>query len=80
MHKKDETPLIKCLHMSDAENEMSLLHEKLHNNSNMWPEKKRTRKWFSEKPIVAFANGTVFVLDVYIYRLLLSLFGLMFWP
>ena len=41
VHKKDETPLIKCLHMSDAENEMSLLHDKLHNNSNMWPEKKK---------------------------------------
>ena len=33
-----------------------------------------TRKRFSEKPIVAVTNRTVFVLD------LLSLFGLMFWP
>ena len=35
-----------------------------------------TRKGFSEKPLVAFTNRTVFLLDLYI---LLSLFGLMFW-
>ena len=35
-----------------------------------------TRKMFSEKPIVAFTNNTVFIL-LYI---LLSLFRLMFWP
>ena len=34
------------------------------------------RKRFSEQPIVAFTNRTVFVL----YLLLLSLFGFMFWP
>ena len=27
-----------------------------------------TRKRFSEKPIVAFTNSTVFILDFYIYR------------
>ena len=34
-----------------------------------------TRKRFSGKPIVAFTNSTVFILDY--YKLL---FGLMFWP
>ena len=34
-----------------------------------------SRKRVSEKPIVAFTNSTVFILD-----LGLSLFGLMFWP
>ena len=34
-----------------------------------------TRKRFSEKPIVAFTNSTVFILHVK-----LNLFGLIFWP
>ena len=34
-----------------------------------------TRKRFSEKPLVAFTNSTVFILDY--YKLL---FGLMSWP
>ena len=27
-----------------------------------------TRKWFSEKPIVTFTSGTVFMLDYYDYK------------
>ena len=40
-------------------------------NSRQQNYKYITRKWFSEKPIVAFTNRTVFILDI-----LLSLFGL----
>ena len=36
-----------------------------------------TRKRFSEKPIVAFTKSTIFILD---FNILLSEFGLMFWP
>ena len=38
-------------------------------------------KGFQKKTIVAFTDSNVFILDFYIYILLLvSLFGLMFWP
>ena len=37
----------------------------------------KTRKGFKKKTIVAFTNNKVFILD---FNILLSLFGLMFWP
>ena len=36
---------------------------------NLNTKRKKTRKRFSEKPIVAFTNSTVFILDFYIYDL-----------
>ena len=48
-------------------------HTHTHNDSNEYsivPFSKNatiTRKRFSEKPIVAFTNSTVFILDFYIY-------------
>ena len=49
------------------------------NNNHYFTITQQTRKRFSEKPIVAFTNTTVFtfILDFYI-SIRLSLFGLMF--
>ena len=39
--------------------------------------RRKLEKGFQKKPIVAFTNSTVFILD---FNIRLSLFGLMFWP